>query len=463
MFRLKQFLFNIKDLSISFFTKGHERTLQVKKHIFASFLIKVVSIATSLIIVPLTINYVNPTQYGIWLTLSSMVAWISFFDIGFTQGFRNRFTEAKAKGDVLLAKKYVSTTYFFVAIIFFFLWIVLLVVNGFLDWSKIINIDIEISSQTTSLVTIILTYFCSQFVFKIINTMLIADQKPAIAALIDLIGQILSLIIIFLLTKFTIGSLIYLGLALSISPTIILIISNLYLFKNKYKDYSPSIALVRREYAHDIMGLGLKFFVIQIAFIIQYQSTVFLIAHFFDTLQVTSYNIAYKYFGVLQMTFMIIITPFWSSVTDAYTKGDLKWIKKIVNQSIYILFLFIFIGAIMLYFSDEVYDIWIGKNIVDIPFSISLLCYIFFSTGMFASIFVTVINGIGAIKIQFYSSIITAGIFITLSIVFIKVFNFGIESILIASIISNVFGYFIAPLQYYFLIVKVSKVKIWHA
>lgn len=52
-----------------------------------------VGIVISLIMVPMTINYVSPTQYGLWLTISSIVTWISYFDFGFAHGFRNRFTE----------------------------------------------------------------------------------------------------------------------------------------------------------------------------------------------------------------------------------------------------------------------------------------------------------------------------------------------------------------------------------
>ncbi len=93
------------------FSKGHERSIKAKKNIIASFFIRGISIAISLILVPLTINYVNPSRYGIWLTLSSIIAWFSFFDIGLTQGLRNKFAEAKAKGNDELAQIYVSTTF----------------------------------------------------------------------------------------------------------------------------------------------------------------------------------------------------------------------------------------------------------------------------------------------------------------------------------------------------------------
>jgi O-antigen/teichoic acid export membrane protein len=59
-------------------TKGYERSVKAKKNILSSLIMRGCSIAISLVLVPLTINYVNPSRYGIWLTLSSIVAWFSF-------------------------------------------------------------------------------------------------------------------------------------------------------------------------------------------------------------------------------------------------------------------------------------------------------------------------------------------------------------------------------------------------
>lgn len=447
----------------NFFLKGQERSVLAKKNIVASFLIKGISIAISLLVVPLALNYVNPSQYGIWLTLSSMVAWMAFFDIGFTQGLRNRFAEAKAKGDFQLARIYVSTTYFFLGFIFIIVWVLLLVINNFISWSGLLNIPPEQESQVRMLAVIVLTYFSFVFVFKIINTILIADQKPAKASFLDMLGQLIALIIIFLLTKFTKGTLIKLGLAYSVAPVLVLVVANIFFFKNQYSQFAPSIKLVKKKYARDIMTLGIKFFVLQIANVIQFQTASFIIAHYFDTTQVTSYNIAYKYFSVLQMVFMIAISPLWSGTTDAYNSGDLVWIKSVVKKYLIFLIPFILGGAIMLIFADTVYDLWLGKDVVDIKFSVSLLCYIFFSTGMFASIFVAVLNGIGALKIQFYTAIFASILYLILVLLLIKKFNFGVEAVLIGSIVTNVFGYLLAPMQYYNVFVKKSRSKIWYS
>ncbi|MBK9532208.1 MAG: hypothetical protein IPO42_10475 [Chitinophagaceae bacterium] len=47
----------------------------------------------------------------------------------------------------------------------------------------------------------------------------------------------------------------------------------------------------------------------------------------------TNYNIAFKYFSVLQMGFLILLSPLWSGVTDAYNSGDLAWVKNAVKNT----------------------------------------------------------------------------------------------------------------------------------
>ncbi|GAH31869.1 unnamed protein product, partial [marine sediment metagenome] len=76
---------------------GHPRSIRAKKNIFASFGLKGISILISFLLVPLVLNYIDITKYGIWLTLSSIIGWFGFFDIGLGNGLRNKFAEAIAK------------------------------------------------------------------------------------------------------------------------------------------------------------------------------------------------------------------------------------------------------------------------------------------------------------------------------------------------------------------------------
>ncbi|MCF2447074.1 oligosaccharide flippase family protein [Dyadobacter sp. CY345] len=442
------------------FTKGHERSIKAKKNIGLSFLIKGASIAISLILVPLTINYINPYRYGIWLTLSSVVSWFSFFDIGLTNGLRNKLVQAKSEGNIKLAKIYISTTYSILALIFAGVWVLLMITNQFLNWSEILKISPSMESEISFLAIIIFSYFCLQFVLRVITTLIIADQQPAKTSLLDLLGQILSLILIFILVKTSDGSLVKLGIALCVSPLIVLVGANLYYFNGVFKKYRPSFADVKFAYSNDLLKLGFSFFVIQIAAIIQYESANIIISRNFGAAEVTSYNVVYKYFGILHMVFMIFITPFWSASTEAFFKNDIAWIRNGIRKYNMLNIAMFFGGLLMLLFSDMAYSLWLGKGKVDIDFSLSLYGFIFFSVGMFGSKYVNFLNGINALRLQFWSSVISPFLYVGTVLVLIRYFHIGVYAVFIGAIIANINAYLIAPLQYYMIIVK-GKKGIW--
>ncbi|HEY5463300.1 MAG TPA: hypothetical protein VIJ95_08585 [Hanamia sp.] len=440
--------------------QGQERSVKAKKNIIASFFLRGTSIAISIILVPIAINYVNVSQYGVWLTVSSIVVWFSFFDIGLTQGLRNKFAEAVAKGNDELAQIYISTTYAILGIICSLLWLIFLFANQFLNWAHILNISESMRPEVSILAIIVFTYFCLQFVLRIITTILTADQQPAISSLVGVLGQILSLIFIVILVKTTHGSLIKLGVALCLSPVIIMVGASIILFKGAYKKYRPALSKIKFSYAKGLFNLGVIFFVIQIAGIIQYQTANIIIARNFNTADVTSYNIVYKYFSVLYMIFTIFLGPFWSASTEAYLKNDIRWIKKGIKKYAQLNILLIVIGSIMLIFSQSIYNLWLGKGKVSIGFYLSFWGFIYFSMHMFVDKYISFLNGINALRIQFIACIISPFVYVIVALFLIRHYHWGTYSLFIASILCNFNGLILAPIQYYMIVYKKKK-GIW--
>ena len=94
----------IKQLKEKFIAKD-ARGEKVQKNILVIILLQGISVLTSFLLVPLTIDYVSASEYGIWLTISSIVGWFSLVDIGMGSGLKNKLTEALDKNDTNLAKK----------------------------------------------------------------------------------------------------------------------------------------------------------------------------------------------------------------------------------------------------------------------------------------------------------------------------------------------------------------------
>ncbi|WP_455668385.1 lipopolysaccharide biosynthesis protein [Phocaeicola sp.] len=417
----------------SYFNKGGERSVAVKKNIAASLVLKCISILVSLQVVPLTIDYINPTKYGIWLTLSSIIAWLSYFDLGFAHGFRNRFAEAKAKGDTKLAKEYVSTTYAVLFLLFSVILLITLIVNKYLNWSSILNIDAIYNEELHIVFGLLACFFCLNIIASVFTTMLMADQKPALASLIQTGGQVLAFLCIYILTKVTTGSLSALAVAFAGVPCLLLIVVSFVMFKGKkYKSVAPMMQCVCFSLTRKILGLGGQFFIIMISMLFIFQFINIILSRVEGPEAVTQYNIAYKYFNVLNMIFIIILTPFWSAFTDAYVKKDYSWMRGIVRKLESLWLLCIPVLMLMVLCSVPLYRWWVG-NSVSIPFSLSacMAIYVLFQIG--GNVYMYLINGTSNVRLQLIIYLLFAFIAVPLMNFCCKLYS--IEGILIIPII----------------------------
>ena len=448
----------IKFKLTKYFSEGHERSLKAKKNIISTFFLKGANIVIGLIIVPLTITYVNPTQYGIWLTLSSIITWFSFFDIGLGNGLKNRLIEALANKDYILAKTYVSTTYFIIGLISFLLLTVFLIGSFFINWATVLNAPQSMQKELTLVAITIFGIFSFQFILQLINTVAIANQSVIVSNLTGLLGNFLGLIIVFIFTRTTHGSLIYLCLSIGISPLIVLVIFNLIMFNTNYKDYSPSFKCVKISYAKSILQLGVKFFIIQIGLIFFYNLDNVLISNIVGPSAVTSYNIAYKYFSVITMISNIIMTPFWAAFAEANLRGDISWIKGSVAKLSKIVVLIFILSFVMLLASKFVYHLWIGSKVM-IPFSLSIILAFYTSFNTYRTIFVFYMNGVGKLNIQFLIVFISGMLNVPFGIILGKAY--GATGVILSTTILCVFCGVVEIIQYRKLISNTAK-GIWN-
>ena len=131
--------------------------------------------------------------------------------------------------------------------------------------------------------------------------------------------------------------------------------------------------------------------------------------------EVTAYNIAYKYLTIGSMLFTIILGPLWPAYTDAYAKKDFEWMKNIYRKMKNIYFLLVAGVCLMVCISPFIYYIWINNsNLIPWIMTISVGVYVIIHS--WDSLQVTLINGIGAVKLQTYVTLIGLILHIPLSL-----------------------------------------------
>lgn len=402
------------------------RSKMLKSNILYSAILKVIGLITSLLVVTITLNYLNSELYGVWLTITSILYWFSFFDIGLGNGMRNYLTEAVSKGNYKEAQSYLSTTIIALTMIASIIAIVGFILLKLLNLNSVFNTNTISNTELQNVLFVAIGFTLILFVLKNIGYVFVALQKYALWDFINTLGNIVGLLIIFLLTKFTNGKLIYVVFAFTCTPAIIYILAAIPIF-SKYPEFRPTIQSFRKDFLSTIVGKGLGFFLIQItSCLVIYGSSNLFITQFCGPESVTTYNIAYKFFNLLAIGYLVFISPMWNAYTDAYVKQDFNWIEKAFKSALKIWLFTEFAGIIMLIVSQYFYLFWVGKA-VHVPFMVSLSVFLYISFFNLNNCVTYLLNGLNKIYIQIITSITATFIYLTIMFAWGK--NMNIQEI----------------------------------
>ena len=444
---------------ISLLTKGDKRSIKARKNIIFSFVIKAFGLILGFVKIPIILSYLDVDKYGIWLTISSIVLWVNYFDLGIGHGLRNKFAIALAENDKVKATKLVSTAYFYLSLIFIVLGIIILPFIWFLDWNAILNTKLVSKIELRNSVSIIFFLFIISFIANLITSILKADQKPALAESFAPIGSAISLVLVLLLSKFSQNSLFFACIAIALPPTFTVVAANFYFFKTNYLEFSPKSYLVSKDYFNDIFNLGMKFFVIQIGGLVMFSSSNIILTQVINPSEVAVFNIARQYYSLPLMLFSIVLLPFWSAITEAYANDELDWINKTLTKLFYFGVFFCFTLIVLFLIEDFVLDLWI-KNRVEISLSVSLSIIILNICTILLSPYSHFINGVGKLNLSLYVVIFKTIVFLPTAILMTRIL--GSPGLIITLLIINVIPSSIIELLQFKKIINRNAKGIWN-
>lgn len=428
------------------FIGGDKRSALIRKNILASFFIKGWVALVQFLMVPLTLHCLGAYENGIWLTISSMLLWVDNLDIGLGNGLRNRLAECLALNDMKGAKSVVSSTFFMLIVLFI---PIIILVNVWIyctDVYSFLNVSSSVVKNLSVLLHVAAILVCSTFVFKFIGNFYMALQLPAINNMLNAIGQTLALVGTLVVYYCGSHSLLYIALVNTLSPLLVYLASYPITFYIKYPHLRPSWRCVRVRSMCSLANMGIKFFVLQVAGIVLFMTTNILISRYLSPEMVTPYQIAYRYFWVIQLVLVIVCMPYWSATTDAYKRGDYAWINKANTSLNRIVMVLTAMAIIMIMASRYVYYIWIG-NAQAVPFDMTCLVALYIMVLVVSMRYSYILNGFGALKIQLIATITAAVLFIPLALVVCKATH-SLNGLLVVMSAVNLPGLVLNLVQY---------------
>jgi O-antigen/teichoic acid export membrane protein len=445
---------------ISAFFSGHSRSVKAKKNILAVFFLKGLSVIISFVFVPLSIKFLGTEKYGIWLTVSSVIAWINIFDFGLGNGLRNKLVESITLKKNKLAKTYVSTSYVMVFLLSVLIFVFSFLLLHYIDLPALFNVHKIYEQELNNLVIIVLAVFSVQFVVKLINSVFLAIQQPAYSNLLNTLASAFALLAVFVLYNFYKGNLIAFAFIVSVINVIVPLIASIVMYSTKLKAYAPSFRYVDFSKLKSLFNLSILFFITQSAALIVYATDNLIITNISGPQEVTNYQVAFKYFNIIIVFYTIITTPLWSAFTEAFIQKDMQWIKNVFRKYLILWTVTILVILLMLFIAPYFYTIWVGSTVTVSPLlNVLIAFWVLLST--FIMIFSNFLNGVNKIRLSMYQSVIVAIINIPLSFYFGKNLGMGSSGVILATIICISLRVIFQPYQVY-KILRGEATGIWN-
>ena len=380
------------------------RSRYLYANIAASFLIKGWSAVVILMMVPLTLNCLGVYQNGVWLTISSLLVWIDQMDIGLGNGLRNRLAAHVAHQEMEEARRVVSSTLAMLLCIVFPILLLLLALVWTTDVYGFLNVIPEAIPELRLALVSAISLVCMTFVLKFIGNVYMGMQLPAVSNLLIAMGQTFALIATWLLYITNHATFLTIVVVNTAGPLLAYLLAYPYTFHVRFPQLRPSLKLVNLQSALELGNLGLKFFWLQIAAILQFMTANILISHFFSPEMVTPYQIAYRYMSLVMVIFTIVCMPFWNATTDAYERNDMAWIHQANKKMNWMTPGIALLLIIMVIASPWVYQVWIGEA-CHVPLSMTAMMALYIFLLVASMRYSFFLNGIGVLKLQLYMSI----------------------------------------------------------
>lgn len=450
MRKIKLNIFKSNQLEIHNIDKK-SRDKNLIKQIFSSVSFKAISVLMGIALVPLLLNKLGEENYGIWSLLLSLVQWVSLMDIGIGNGLRNKLTESLAANKIKDAREYVSTAYYLMSSIAFFLIIILLPLFFLIDLNQILNSKNLLSVTEARWIMMMFVYsMLIYFVLSLLNQVMNAVQRNSLTAISPIVTNVFFIAVIYFFSPSQNGRLLFVSITYCLSLILSIIIAS-YFFYKAYSNLIPKFEFFKKDKVKSLLSLGGKFFIIQITVIIIFSTDNVIITQLFGPKFITVYNIPFIVFNNIAMLANIVMMPFYSSYTEAYTKGNLDWIQSKIVLLCKLIIPFIFVISIVIYFFSDIIKIWIG-NSLEIPSYLPFLIGLYSVVSVWNNIFGSVLGSIGKINLGMYSTIFQGLLNVPLSIYLARDCGFGLNGIIISNIICIGISSILSPIQVYYFI-----------
>ena len=331
----------------------------------ASVVARSIAFATGFITVPLTLHYLGPERYGMWATLSSVIALAGFADLGLGNGLLNALAAAHGRDDRETAARQSSTAVVVLAGIAAALGVAFALVYGRVDWAGVFNVAspaavAESGPATAALVTCLLVGLPLGIVARIRQ----GYQEGYKTSLYDAAASVLGLGLVLWAIQSR-ASLVWLVVAMAGAPVAASLVHALVLFGRDRPWLRVRLGGYDRGTAGTLLRYGLMFFALQGAAALMYALDNLIVTQIRGPEAVAQYSVAFKLFSVSLLLADVALVPLWPAYGEAIARGDHSWVRQTLRRSMAVTAAAaLVLATLLVVFGNAVIALWVGPEMI---------------------------------------------------------------------------------------------------
>ncbi len=414
---------------------GHqERSRRLIQGVLSALLSKGAVLLCSAITVPIAIRYLGTAQFGIWVTISTLLSMLLVMDLGVANSLTNYISEAYARNDRERSSTYATTAFALMVAVSVLLGALAWVAWPHLRWQTIFHLGSSApASEVSRAVAYALVVFLVGLPAGLAAKILGGYQEVRTANLFTGIASVLNLISVIVLVR------LHAGLAVLVAASSAALVGmNLVALVWVWVFHKPWLAPrpkhISRKAMRGLMHTGIEFFLLQIAGLVVFNSDSLVISHYAGPADVASYSLAWRLVGYAAVVQTLIVPALWPAFTEAFTRGDTAWVRQTFRRTLWITMSTALAFSVIFAVAGRwLIRWWATAAAVPSQRLMLLMCaWILLST--FMNNTGTILVAAGKTSVQAWCSIVAAVFNLGLSIVWVQ--RYGPAGVIAATIVS---------------------------
>jgi len=342
---------------------GKFRERRIKLAVVTALTSKSITIIVQLVAAPVAINALGAERYGVFVTLTAILAWMGIVHTGLMPGLTRGIANSVASGDRASQERYLSTAFFFISGIVVVLLVLLMIIWWEIPVERLFGANYtDYTAEIRRGLLWLGVIFILRLILSVVEAARQGYQEQYITNASLAGSQALSIVLLFVVASYwpTI-----VGMTVAIYGPIVLaqLLNGIHLGLSRpflVPRFSHFDFLLNRI----LIATGSAFLVIQVSVFVMQELILLLVGRKLGPESTATVAVMLRMLLLSAGVVTMVTVPLWPAITDAVARRNIDWVRSTYKKlTLFSLIYSVAIGVVIAIFGNTIVHLWIGPEV----------------------------------------------------------------------------------------------------